>query len=97
MAMVKVTFTLDRTSIQRLEDAADRLAVAKSEVVREAIIEFYDRLGRLSDRERNAMLRTFDEVVPGIAGRSVAAVNRELRELRQARRAGGRRTPSNRK
>ncbi len=92
MATTKVTFTLDRISIQRLQDAADRLAVAKSEIVREAIMEFHDRLGRLSDRERVAMLRTFDEVVPKIATRSVAAVNRELRGIRQARKTSGRRT-----
>lgn len=97
MATTKVTFTLDRVSIQRLQDAAERLAVAKSEIVREAIMEFYDRLGRLSDRERNAMLRTFDEVVPRIAVRSQEAVTRELKEVRQARKAGGRRTPANRK
>lgn len=90
----KVTFTLDRMSIQRLQDAADRLAVAKSQVVREAIMEFHDRLGRLSDRERSALLRTFDEVVPGIAPRSAAAVDRELATVRQARKAGGRRTRS---
>jgi hypothetical protein len=92
MATTKVTFTLDRTSIQKLEDAADRLSVPKSEVVREAITEFHGRLGRLSDRERRAMLRTFDDVVPKIAPRSNAAVNRELTELREARKTGGRRT-----
>ena len=97
MASTKVTFTLDQVSIQRLQDAADRLAVAKSEIVREAIMEFYDRLGRLSDRERAAMLRTFDELVPKIASRSSAAVDRELAEVRQARKAGGRRTSPDRK
>ncbi len=94
MASTKVTFTLDRISIERLQDAADRLAVAKSEVVREAIMEFHDRLGKLSGRERSAMLRTFDEVVPGINGRSAAAVDRELAEVRRARKASGRRTRS---
>lgn len=94
MATTKVTFTLDRISIEKLHDAADQLAVAKSEIVREAIIEFHDRLGRLSDRERSAMLRTFDEVVPGIARRSAAAVDRELADVRQARKTGGRRTRS---
>ncbi len=92
--MTKVTFTLDRISIQRLREAADRLAVAKSEVVREANMEFHDRLGRLSDRERSAPLRTFHEVVPKIAPRSTAAVDRELATVRQARKAGGRRTRS---
>jgi hypothetical protein len=93
MATTKVTFTLDQVSLQRLEDAADRLALPKSEVVREAIMEFHDRLGRLSDRERLRMLRVFDELVSAIPSRSAAEVNRELTELRRSRRAGGRRTP----
>ena len=92
---LKVTFTLDQPVIQKLQDAADQLAIPKSEVVREAIAEFYDRLGRLSDSQRSAMLRTFDEVVPRIPGRSAAAVDRELAGVRQSRKAGGRRTPPN--
>jgi hypothetical protein len=94
MATTKVTFTLDRQAIERLQDAAERLALPKSEVVREAIMEFHDRLGKLSERERVAMLRTFDEVVPRIPEGSSAAVDRELAELRRARRTGGRRTRS---
>lgn len=94
MATTKVTFTLDQASLQRLQDAADRLALPKSEVVREAIMEFHDRLGRLSDRERLRMLRVFDELVPSIPSRSAAEVKRELAELRRSRRAGGRRTPA---
>ena len=97
MATTKVTFTLDRISIERLQDAADRLTVAKSEVVREAIMEFHDRLGRLSERERAAMLRTFDQVVPAIPSGRAAAVDRELAEVRRARKAGGRRAPSARR
>lgn len=88
----KVTFTLDDATVQRLQDAATRLALPKSEVVREAITEFHDRIGRLSERERVQMLRTFDELVPKIKPRSRAAVDGELAEVRQARRAGGRRS-----
>jgi hypothetical protein len=91
MAATKVTFTLDRISIDRLQDAAERLAVTKSEIVREAIMEFHDRIGRLSDRERLKMLSAFDELVPRIPERSAAAVDEELAEVRRARRAGGRR------
>jgi hypothetical protein len=59
-------------------------------------MDFYDRLGRLSERERTAMLRTFDEMVPNIPARSAEEVERELAEIRHARRSGGRRTPSDR-
>lgn len=93
MATIKVTFTLDQTTAQILQNTADRLSRTKSDIVREAIMEFHDRLGRLSGRERLAMLRIFDEVVPKIPERSAGAVDRELEEIREARKAGGRRTP----
>lgn len=94
MATTKVTFTLDNTAVARLGEAAERLARPKSEIVREAILEFYDRIGRLSERERLSMLRAFDELVPKIPARPAAAVRREIAEVRQARMSGGRRTPS---
>jgi hypothetical protein len=92
MATTKVTFTLDETALNRLQDASARLALPKSEIVREAILEFHDRIGRLSERERTSMLRTFDELIPKIPPRPAAAVERELSGLRGARRNGGRRT-----
>lgn len=95
MGAVKVTFTLDSGTIQRLNIAADRLAIPKSEVVREAIAEFYERLGRLSERERTALLKAFDELVPQIETRSSEEVDQELAEVRRARRSGGRRSKGN--
>lgn len=91
MATTKVTFTLDQGTLTRLQEAAARLARPKSQVVREAILEFYERIGRLSERERLRLLRTFDEVVPRIPTRAVRKVEQELKDLRRARRAGGRR------
>ena len=91
MGTTKVTFTLDRISLERLQDASERLALAKSEIVREAIMEFHDRIGRLSDRERSKMLTAFDELVPRIPEHSDAKVDAELAEVRQGRKAGGRR------
>jgi hypothetical protein len=94
MATTKVTFTLDPVTVRKLQDAANRLAIPKSDIVREAITEFHDRLGRLSERERRGMLRALDELVPKIPTRRAAVVDRELAEVRQARKSGGRRTPS---
>lgn len=91
MASLKVTFTLDAQTVQRLQQAADRLALPKSEVVREAIADFHDRLGSLSEREKASLLKTFDEFVPRIAARNAKEVDQELAEVRQARRTGGRR------
>src|SRR5437867_9441975 len=92
MATAKVTFTLFLATISRLQQAASCLALPKSQVVREAIAEFSERIGRLSERERLNLLRTFDEVVPRIPGRDVGQVDRELKAIRLARRSGGRRS-----
>ena len=90
MALLKATFTLDEESLGRLNEASARLSLPKSEIVREAILEFHERIGRLGERERVAMLRTFDDLVPKIPIRPEIDVDRELEELRRARRVGGR-------
>ena len=92
MATLKVTFTLDGDTIARLRTTAERLAIPKSEVVREAIRDFSERAGRLSERERRRMLEAFDRLVPGIPSRPLRDVERELVDLRRARRSGGRRS-----
>jgi hypothetical protein len=97
MVSTKVTFTLDAATIGRLQDAAARLSLPKSEVVREAIQEFHDRIGHLSERERLRLLRTFDEVVPRIPTRSLSSVEKELNAVRRSRRTGGRRSLASRR
>jgi hypothetical protein len=92
MATTKVTFTLDEPTIVRLEQAAERLALPKSEVVREAIQEFFERMGRLSEGERVKMLRAFDEMVPRIPERDGREAQQEKKTIRRARRNGGRRS-----
>lgn len=92
MASVKVTFTLDETTVSKLQNAAERLAKPKSEVVRDAIQDFHERIGQLSERERRRMLRTFDTFVPKIPMRPIKEVESEIEEIRLARRAGGRAT-----
>lgn len=90
--MVKVTFTLDRPTVDELRQAADRLDRPQSFVVREAIHEYAHRIGQLSERERRTMLRVFDAVVPAIPTRPLRQVQAELTEIRAARRMGGRHT-----
>ena len=92
MASTKVTFTLDEKTVARLNRAAQRLQMAKSQVVREAIGEYSARLGRLSEEERVRMLEVLDEAVARGPTRSQAEVEQELRDIRAARHAGGRRT-----
>ena len=88
--VTKVTFTLDAETIERLRKAAARLQKPKSYVVREAIRDFADRIGNLSEEERRQMLKVFDRVVPTIPKRPVADVQEELKQVRSARRKGGR-------
>ncbi len=93
MASVKVTFTLDEKTIGRLNRAATYLRIPKSQVVREAIGEYSANLGRLSEEERERMLRILDEALAAGPTRPREEVEQELRDIREARRGGGRRTP----
>ncbi len=96
MASVKVTFTLDADTIRRIQAASERLSVPKSQVIRDAVGDYYERIGRLSENERLQMLRVFDELVPRIPARPRRHSQQELNSIRQARRSGGRRTPATR-
>jgi hypothetical protein len=89
--MVKVTFSLDDETVRLLRAAARRSGKAQSLVVREAVADYSARLGRLSEVERQRLLRTFDDTVPRIPSRPLAVVERELKAVRDARRLGGRR------
>jgi len=86
MATGKATFTLDRATLFRLQDAAERLHKPKSQVVREAIHDYHERIGKLSEAERLRMLRVLDQIMARPPTRPQAEVDKELRELRQARR-----------
>ena len=91
---IKVTYTLDDATVDRIERTAARLGIPKSGVVREAVAEYAVRSDKLSEAERLRMLAEFDRLVARIPTRSDKATNAELAELRRARRSGGRRTPS---
>ena len=74
----KVTYTLDERTVARIAQAAERLGLPKSGVVREAVREYAERVGRLGEGERLRLLALFDELVPKIAPRRAAAVDAEL-------------------
>jgi len=86
----KVTFTLDEETVHRIDDAAERMAKPKSQVVRDAVADYHSRIGKLSESERQRMLKVFDTLVPRIPARPPHEVEDELREVRRARRSGGR-------
>jgi hypothetical protein len=89
--MVKVTFTFDDQTVSRLRRAAARLNKPQSQVVREAIADYADRVGRLSERERLRMLAALDSIAQRRPTRPAVEVDEELRAIRMARRRGGRR------
>ena len=89
----KVTFTLDDQTIQRLKNAAERTKKPKSEVVREAIAEYHQRIGKLSEAERLRLLKIMEEIMARPTTGSQEDVEREIAEIRAARRSGGRRHP----
>ena len=89
--MVKVTFTLDDRTVSRLRQAAARANKPQSQVVREAVNDYADRVGRLSEAERIRMLAALDTIVSRKPTRTAADVDGELRAIRAARRSGGRR------
>lgn len=89
--MVKLTFSLDETTVEQLRRAADRLGKPQSQVVREAIHDYAARIGKLSEEERVRLLKIFDTVVPAIPRRPLREVEREIAEVRQARRQAGQR------
>ena len=87
---IKVTFTLDDVTIGRLTETARRLSKPKSEVVREAIREYHSRSDRLSEAERKRMLRVLDQMMERTPARSQGDVDREIAQIRSARKSGGR-------
>ncbi len=86
-----MTFSLDDETVSRLRTAAERLRKPQSQVVREAVAEYAERIGRLGEAERLAMLRTFDRLVASLPSRPAGDVDAEIRRLRADRRRGGRR------
>ena len=88
--MVKVTFTLDQATIERLNDAAARRRIPKSQVVREAIEDYSGNAGRMSDAEREEKLRAVREMMATLPSRPQKEVEAEIAEIRRARRHGGR-------
>ena len=77
-----------------IRQTAARLRKAQSHVVRDAIADYAARSDRLSEPERLHAMGVLERLRDAKPTRPVADVDKELRSLRAARRAGGRRHPS---
>jgi predicted transcriptional regulator len=84
--MVKVTYTLDDETVQRIRRVASRLGKPQSQIVREAIKEYEARSDKLSDEERERRLAILDRIMKEPPTRPQAEVEAELRENRKNRR-----------
>lgn len=86
MATRKVTFTLDEETAARIDRLAERFRIPKSRVVREAVQEYAGAGQRLSEEERRRMLEAYDTYIERIPPRPPGAAEREIAEIRRARR-----------
>lgn len=93
---IKVTYTLDEETVTRIRRIADRTRRPQSAVVREAIAYYAARDDTLTPEERErklAVLRELRTRAPQPGDKTAEDVDRELRELRRARRSRGRLHP----
>jgi metal-responsive CopG/Arc/MetJ family transcriptional regulator len=89
--MVRATFSLDEATLAEIKRTAERLRKPQSHIIREAVADYAARTDRLSERERRHVLDLLERLHATKPSRSQAAVDRELVDLRSARRTGGRR------
>jgi hypothetical protein len=89
-----VTFSLDEATVAEIRRTAARLGAPQSQVVRDAVAEYAARADRLPERERLRVLHVLETLRGTRSSRSARDVDRELADVRAARRQGGRRRPA---
>jgi hypothetical protein len=85
---VKITLTLDESTVTLPNQTATRLAKPKSAVVCEAIRDYHAKSDRLTEMEYRRMLHVLEEYAKTPLTGTQADVDRELREIRASRRRG---------
>lgn len=86
--MVKLTFSLDDSTVRLLKETAERSRKPQSVIVREAIAHYAGREDVLPDAERERMLGVLRGMKTRPPTRPASDVDRELRAIRRARRTG---------
>jgi|GraSoiStandDraft_30_1057271.scaffolds.fasta_scaffold581070_2 predicted DNA-binding protein len=84
----EITLTLDEETIQRIELAAEHLGKSNSEVVDDAIANYRELPDRMTETERQRMLKALEKIRNQPPSRPQEEVERELKELRLARHGG---------
>jgi Arc/MetJ-type ribon-helix-helix transcriptional regulator len=88
--MVRVTFSLDESTVDQIRRTASRLRKAQSHVVRDAVADYAARSDRLSERERLHALNVLTRLREAKPARPAKDVDAEIAAVRAARRHGGR-------
>jgi predicted transcriptional regulator len=88
---IKVTYTLDNETVERIRRAATRANKPQSAIVREAVAHYAAEPDRPGREEIRRKLRLLDAIMATPPTRTARAVDQELRELRKSRRTGWRR------
>ena len=89
--MARATFSLDAATIAEVRRLAERLRRPQSHVIRDAVADYAARTDRLSERERRDLLEVLEGLRAARPTRTAKQVDAELKAVRQARQAGGRR------
>jgi hypothetical protein len=87
------TLTLEDETIQHIERLARLLHKSTGEIVESAMEYMHPTPRPMSDEERQRRLKALDEMRKRPSTKSQEEVQREIEEIRAARRGGGRRTP----
>ena len=82
---MRATFSIDESSLLALERSAAALNKSKSEIVREAVIEYDARRDRLSEKERQAKLSVISKLSSLPPDRTEDDVQTELAEIQVQR------------
>ena len=89
----EITLTLDDETIQQIERLARLLHKSTGEIVEDAMQRLQPTPRPMSEEERQQRLKALDEMKRRPLPKSAEDVQREIDEVRAARRSGGRRTP----
>lgn len=87
---VKVTFSLDQETVRSLRQLSERMKRPKSAVLRDAIREYCEREDHVSEAERVSRVAALQQFLAENPPRDEAETQKELDEIRAARRGGGR-------